>query len=70
LKLLQVLPLYCCRAQGAKARIYPINDATLFNSAVQNKAVCRDGFSISALKLKLRLAPCNALPLVKGPFGG
>jgi hypothetical protein len=70
LKPLQVLPLHCRGAQGAKPGIYPINDATLFNSAVQNKAVCRDGFSISALKMKLRLAQCNALPLAKGPFGG
>jgi hypothetical protein len=70
LKLLKVLPLYCRGAERAKPGIYPINDATLFNSAVQNKAVCRDGFSVGLRKLQLRMAQGDTLPLAKGPFGG
>ena len=70
LKLLQVLPLYCRGAEGAKTRIHAINDATFFNAAIQNKSVCRDGFSVSLRKLQLRIAQGDTLPLAKGPFGG
>ena len=70
LKPLQVLTLYCRGAERAKTRIYPIHDATLFDSAVQNSAVSHDGFSVSVRKMKLRLAHCHALPLAKSPFRG
>jgi hypothetical protein len=70
LKPLQILTPYCRGAERAKTRIHAIHDATLFDSAVQNKAIYRDGFSVSVRKMKLRLAQCNALPLAKGPFGG
>jgi hypothetical protein len=70
LKLLQILPLHCRGAQGAKTRIYPINNATFFNAAIQNKSVCCDGFSIGLRKLQLRMAQGDTLPLAKCPFGG